>query len=86
MNIQEFLFKATVKEVCDAELTYCSSEVSEEDSDTCQLDGQLLLLPQVHASVDYMVRQDSSLMMNTGRGGGGAQPQKLHSGSFCGTF
>ena len=37
---------------------------SAEYLDTCQLVGQLLLLPQFDVSMDYTVPQDSALMMN----------------------
>jgi hypothetical protein len=51
-NIQELLLKATANEIYDAELTEVL-KVYGEDLDTFQLEGQLLLLPQVAASMGY---------------------------------
>ena len=51
-NIQELLLKATANELYDAELAEVL-KVYGEDLDTFQLEGQLLLLPQVAASMGY---------------------------------
>ena len=52
MNIQELLLKAATKEVYNAELAEVL-KVYGEDLDTFQLEGKLLLLPQVATSMGY---------------------------------
>lgn len=52
INLQKRLSKATPKEVYDAELAKVL-EVYGEDLDAYQLEGQLLHLPQVVASMGF---------------------------------